>query len=140
MSLKAEGSGSGSRLRIRVAKDSLEARVLKSRVVGGMLLGNWASLEGVDEGGGVGGRGRKKGIFSGDSLGEFVVLCDCASSSVALAAGASGMVSVRRESSIGVLFGVVAVAASVVLLFLGSSAMCKASFVEALSDEADTDT
>lgn len=91
-SLKADGSGSGRRLRIRDAKDSLEARVLKSLVVGGMLLGNCASLDGVDEGGGVGGRGRKNGIFKGDSSGESVVLCDAASSFVALAAVASPVV------------------------------------------------
>lgn len=88
-SLKAEGSGEGRRLRIRDAKDSFDARVLKSLVVGGMLLGSCASLDGVDDGGGVGGRGRKNGIFRGDSPGEFVVLCDSASSSVAPAAVAS---------------------------------------------------
>ncbi len=86
VSWKAEGSGSARRLRIREAKDSLEASELRSLVVGGMMLGSWASLDGVDEGGGVGGRGRKKGIFRGDSSGELVVLCDSVSSSVAFVA------------------------------------------------------
>lgn len=80
------GCGSGRRLRIREAKDSLEARglvvvVVKSRVVGGMALGSWWSLGDVDWGGGVGGRGRKKGIFRGDASGEVVVLCGLESSS-----------------------------------------------------------
>ena len=86
VSWKADGSGSGRRLRMREAKDSFDARVLKSLMVGGMLLGGCASLHGVDEGGGVGGRGRKKGILRGDTSGESVVLCDTASLSVALAA------------------------------------------------------
>lgn len=85
-SWKEDGSGSGRRLRIREAKDSLEARglvvvVVKSRVVGGMALGSWWSLGDVDWGGGVGGRGRKKGIFRGDASGEVVVLCGLESSS-----------------------------------------------------------
>lgn len=89
LSLKAAGSGSGRRVRIREAKDSLEARVVRARVVGGMVLGGWAGLGGVDEVGGVGGRGRKNGIFRGDSLGEFVVLDDSELLSVVLAAVAS---------------------------------------------------
>lgn len=124
VSWKADGSGSGRRLRIKEAKDSFEASVLKSLVVGGTLLGNCASFDGGDEGGGVGGRGRKKGIFRGDSSGDFVVLCDSTSSSVALL----------------FFFGFVAVPASVVLLSLGSSAMCDEPFVAVLSDEADTGT
>lgn len=35
----------------------------------------------MDWGGGVGGRGRKKGIFRGDASGEVVVLCGLESSS-----------------------------------------------------------
>lgn len=93
-SWKEDGSGSGRRLRIREAKDSLEARgvvvVVKSRVVGGMALGSWGSLGDVDcGGGGVGGRGRKKGIFRGDASGEVVVLCGFSSLSVALVVVAS---------------------------------------------------
>lgn len=95
-SWKEDGSGSGRRLRIREAKDSLEARgvvVVKSRVVGGMALGSWWSLGDVDWGGGVGGRGRKKGIFRGDASGEVVVLCgfESLSSSVASAVVASAL-------------------------------------------------
>ncbi len=69
---KDEGSGEGRRLRIREAKDSLEARVERSRgvEVGGMRGG----LGGVVVGGGVGGRGRKKGILRGEELGEGGVL------------------------------------------------------------------
>ena len=123
VSWKADGSGSGRRLRIKEAKDSLEASVLKSRVVGGMVLGSWASLEGVVVGGGVGGRGRKKGIFRGDDSGDFGVLCGSASSSVDFAAVASSVLLMFWESSIEVSFASVAVAASVALPFLGSSAM-----------------
>ena len=83
------GSGSGRRVRIREAKDSLEARVVRARVVGGVVVGGWAGLGGVDEVGGLGGRGRKNGIFRGDSLGESVVLDDSELLSVALAKVAS---------------------------------------------------
>ena len=84
LSWKEEGSGSGRRWRIREAKESLEARVLRSRVVGGMMLGSWESFGGVDVGGGVGGRGRKKGILRGDDAsGESVVLGDAVSLDVA---------------------------------------------------------
>lgn len=140
VSWKAEGSGSGRRLRIKEAKDSFEASVLMSLVVGGMLLGSWASLDGVDAGGGVGGRGRKKGIFRGDSSGSFDVLCDSASSSVAFTAVASAVLLLLRGSSMGNSFGLVAVAASKTLLFFGASAMCDASCAGVLSDEADADT
>ncbi len=73
---KEEGSGEGRRLRIREAKDSLEARVLRSREVevGGMRGGSWGDFGGVVVGGGVGGRGRKKGILRGEEVGEVGVL------------------------------------------------------------------
>lgn len=140
VSWKADGSGSGRRLRIKEAKDSFEASVLMSRVVGGMLLGSWASLDGADEGGGVGGRGRKKGILSGDSSGELVVLCDSASSSVDCVVVVSAVSLLFRELSMEFLFGSVAVAASEVLLFFGALTMCEAPCVAVLFDEADTDT
>ena len=140
VSWKAEGSGSGRRLRIREAKDSFEASVLKSLAVGGMMVGNCASLDGVDAGGGVGGRWRKKGIFRGDSAGESVVLGDSTSSSIAFAAVASPVLLLCRESSLEGLFGLVDAAIPAVLLLLDSSAVARAPLVAALSDEADADT
>lgn len=140
VSWKAVGSGSGRRLRIREAKDSLEASVLMSRTVGGMVLGSWASLEGVDEGGGVGGRGRKKGIFRGDSSGGFGVLCESAETSGEVAVVASPVLLLKWEPSAEGWLGSVAVTASVTLVFFESSAMCEAPFAAVLSDEADTDT
>lgn len=137
VSWKAAGSGSGRRLRIREAKDSLEASVLMSRTVGGMVLGSWAGLEGVDVGGGVGGRGRKKGIFRGDSSGDVGVLCGSAETWGEFAVVSSTVLLLEWESSAE---GSVAVAALVTLVFFESSAICEASFVAALSDEADTDT
>ena len=104
------------------------------------MLGSCASLDGVDAGGGVGGRWRKKGIFRGDSSGEFVVLGDSTSSSIAFAAVASPAFLLCRKSSSEVLFGLVAAATPAVLLLLDSSAVARAPFVAALSDEADPDT
>ena len=120
-----------------MAKDSFEASVLKSRVVGGMVLGSWASW--VDEGGGVGGRGRKKGILRGDDSGVFGGLRDSVSMSVDFAAGSATVLRLEWEVSAEVLVGSVAVAASAMLLFGESSAMCEAPFVVVLSEEADTD-
>lgn len=114
--------------------------MLKSLIVGGMLLGSWAGLDGVDEGGGVGGRGRKKGILRGETSGELFVLWDSASSSVVLLAVASEVLLLLEGSWIDGFAGAVAVAASEVLAFLGTSALCEAPFVAVLSDEADTDT
>lgn len=116
VSWKEDGSGEGRRLRIREAKDSFEARVLKSRVVGGMVLGSWASLEGVDEGGGVGGRGRKKGILRGETSGVLGVLCGSVSRCVVFAAGDSLVLRLEWESSAEILIGSAVVAASVILL------------------------
>lgn len=135
---KVEGSGEGRRGRIREAKDSLEARVVREGVVGGMLLGSWESLGGVPAGGGVGGRGRKKGILRGDVVGEGWVgegteVLRVAFEVVDSLVGLSGW-GASSEGALGLGF----VGAWVVLLLLGS--LAEALFVAVPAfDAADTD-
>ena len=75
LSWKAEGSGLGRRVRIRVVKDSLGVSVWPARSsgvsVGGIEGDSWARvLDGVDVGGGVGGRCRRSGLRGGTLRGE----------------------------------------------------------------------
>ena len=75
LSWKAEGSGLGRRVRIRVVKDSLGVSVWPARSSGvsveGIEGGSWARvLDGVDNGGGVGGRCMRSGLRGGTLRGE----------------------------------------------------------------------
>lgn len=102
---------------MREAKDSLEASVLRAVSVGGIMGGSCVSLGGVDEGGGVPGRGRGKGRMIRARRGE-----------------ERSRDSVSALLSVSIVLAVMSSWAAVMLLLMSVFAWCMMVSVEGIED------